>query len=202
MNLAENEQNQGREVVGDSNQVASNSASTHSNHLDEVDGESSESEKDESVIGKLHEFGDYRTYFDSKRMKQQRQDEAYVKWDRERRKLQNQNMQPLLIFSGCTIFVNGHTKPSINEIHRLVILRGGKFLSYLPNKSSATHIVCDRLTPKKNVMFKNCRVVKAQWVVDCVEADRLFGLAAVSTHFGCCIQSKTSRLSTGKSRSG
>lgn len=173
LNLAENEQNQGREVVGDSNQVASNSASTHSNHLDEVDGESSESEKDESVIGKLHEFGDYRTYFDSKRMKQQRQDEAYVKWDRERRKLQNQNMQPLLIFSGCTIFVNGHTKPSINEIHRLVILRGGKFLSYLPNKSSATHIVCDRLTPKKNVMFKNCRVVKAQWVVDCVEADRL-----------------------------
>ncbi|KAG5420161.1 REV1 [Candida metapsilosis] len=137
------------------------------------DDESSESEKDESAIGKLHEFGDYRTYFDSKRMKQQRQDEAYVKWDTERRKAQNETSQPLPIFSGCTIFVNGHTKPSINEIHRLVILHGGKFISYLSNKSSASHIICDRLTPRKNLMFKNCRVVKAQWIVDCVDAKEL-----------------------------
>ena len=156
------------------NQIADDSAPAPRDYAgDGDDGDSSESEKDESVIGKLHEFGDYRTYFESKRMKQQVQDEAYVKWDRERRKLQNQNLQPLLIFAGCTIFVNGHTKPSINEIHRLVILHGGKFLSYLLNKSSATHIVCDRLTPRKNVMFKNCRVVKAQWIVDCVEAGRI-----------------------------
>ncbi|KAI5965818.1 REV1 [Candida pseudojiufengensis] len=141
--------------------------------VSELSDSESESDKDESAIGKLHEFGDYKTYFDSKHMKQQRQDEAYVKWDKQRRKDQNLSSQPTTIFKDCAIFVNGHTKPSINEIHRLVILHGGKFLSYLPNKSSATHIICDRLTPRKNVSFRNCRVVKAQWIVDCVEAKEL-----------------------------
>ncbi|KAI5955061.1 REV1 [Candida jiufengensis] len=140
---------------------------------DEFSDSDSASDKDESAIGKLHEFGDYKTYFDSKHMKQQRQDEAYVKWDKQRRKDQNLDLEPTSIFKNCSIFVNGHTKPSINEIHRLVILHGGKFLSYLPNKSSATHIICDRLTPRKNIMFKNCRVVKAKWIVDCVEANEL-----------------------------
>ncbi|KAI5970313.1 REV1 [Candida margitis] len=176
LKLVDNEQNQEAKGADDKIEPASSPAVAAAVPLDceaRLSEESSESDKDESAIGKLHEFGDYRTYFHSKRMKQQRQDEAYVKWDRERRKQQNKNSQPLPIFLGCTIFVNGHTQPSVNEIHRLVILHGGKFLSYLPNKSSATHIICDRLTPRKNVMFKNCRVVKAQWIVDCIEKNCL-----------------------------
>ncbi|EGW35586.1 uncharacterized protein SPAPADRAFT_132861 [Spathaspora passalidarum NRRL Y-27907] len=119
-------------------------------------------------IGQLHGFGDYATYFHSKHLKQQHQDAAYLEWERKRLKT-----LPKPIFTGCTIFVNGHTNPSINEIHRLVVLHGGKFISYLSSKSSATHIVCDWLTPRKSDMFKNCRVVKAQWIVDCVEKEEL-----------------------------
>ncbi|EER32232.1 hypothetical protein CTRG_03903 [Candida tropicalis MYA-3404] len=138
----------------------------------DIENESEENEAEKSV-GELHKFGDYGTYFRSKHLKQQRQDEEYVKWDLKRRKLQNLDSEPKQIFQGCSIYVNGHTDPSINEIHRLVILHGGKFISYLVNKSSATHIVCDRLTPRKSIEYKNCRVVKAQWIVDSVAKQEL-----------------------------
>ncbi|KAL6450218.1 LOW QUALITY PROTEIN: REV1 DNA repair protein REV1 [Candida maltosa Xu316] len=139
-------------------------------------GEISEDDDDgegQKSVGKLHEFGDYATYFHSKHLKQQKQDEDYVKWDQKRRKLQNLEGEPKKFFEGCSIYVNGHTDPSINEIHRLVILHGGKFISYLSNKSSATHIVCDRLTPRKSIEYKHCKVVKAKWIVDCVEKQEL-----------------------------
>ena len=95
-----------------------------------------------------------------------------MKWDKKRRKLQNVEYEPKQIFKGVH-FVNGHTNPSITEIHRLVILHGGQFVSYMVNKSSVTHIVCDRLTPRKSIQFKNCRVVKAQWIVDSVAQQTL-----------------------------
>ena len=125
----------------------------------DIENESEENEAEKSV-GELHKFGDYGTYFRSKHLKQQRQDEEYVKWDLKRRKLQNLDSEPKQIFQGCSIYVNGHTDPSINEIHRLVILHGGKFISYLVNKSSATHIVCDRLTPRKSIEYKIVELLK------------------------------------------
>ncbi|KAF6071607.1 impB/mucB/samB family protein [Candida albicans] len=147
------------------------------NHVNKIDDKKAlsgdEDDNNKETVGKLHEFGDYATYFHSKRLKQQKQDEEYVKWDKKRRKLQNVEYEPKQIFKGCSIFVNGHTNPSITEIHRLVILHGGQFVSYMVNKSSVTHIVCDRLTPRKSIQFKNCRVVKAQWIVDSVAQQTL-----------------------------
>ncbi|EDK40568.2 hypothetical protein PGUG_04666 [Meyerozyma guilliermondii ATCC 6260] len=134
----------------------------------ESDSSSSEEEK-----YKPSEFGDYGSYFQKKRIKQQETDEAYVKWDRERRKIQGEESFNSEIFKGCAVHVNGHTEPSMAEIHRLVIIHGGTFIGYLLNKGVATHIVCDRLTPRKRIMFKNYRVVKAQWIVDCVAKGQL-----------------------------
>ena len=134
----------------------------------ESDSLSSEEEK-----YKPSEFGDYGSYFQKKRIKQQETDEAYVKWDRERRKIQGEESFNSEIFKGCAVHVNGHTEPLMAEIHRLVIIHGGTFIGYLLNKGVATHIVCDRLTPRKRIMFKNYRVVKAQWIVDCVAKGQL-----------------------------
>lgn len=123
-----------------------------------------------------HEFGDFATYFHNKHLKQQKADKEYIKWDVERRKYQcgDERMEIRKpVFEGCVIHVNGHTVPSINEIHRLVILHGGRFLSHLSSKGSATHIICDRLTPRKKIEFKNYKVVRAQWIVDCVERNDL-----------------------------
>lgn len=132
-------------------------------------------DEDADSIGPAHDFGDYGTYFHNKLLKQQKEDEDFRQWDLRRRQAQGEDKggfkEP--IFAGCVIHVNGHTVPSINEIHKLVVIYGGKFLGFLGNKSAATHIVCDRLTPRKQIQFKNCRVVKAQWIVDCITARKL-----------------------------
>ncbi|CAI5759128.1 unnamed protein product [Candida verbasci] len=136
---------------------------------------SKESPKDEETVGRMHSFDDYKTYFEAKILKQQKKDEEYIKWDQKRREKQglNDGKKPAQIFQGCSMFVNGHTNPSINQLHRMIILHGGKFVNFLVNKSVATHIICDRLTPKKSIEFKNYKIAKAQWVVDCVEKQEL-----------------------------
>lgn len=120
-----------------------------------------------------NEFGDYGSYFQKKRRKQQETDEEYVKWDRKRRMIQGEEQVNSEIFKNCSVHVNGHTEPLLAEIHRLIIIHGGTYIGYLINKHAATHIICDRLTPRKRIMFKNYRVVKAKWVVDCVQAGML-----------------------------
>lgn len=140
----------------------------HNEVDDELDDDNDEDASEEETIGELHKFGDYKTYFENKHAKQQVADDLYVEWENQRK--QNQ-YKPL--FKDCIIYVNGHTDPSINEIHRLVVLYGGKFLSYLTNKSAATHIICDKLTPRKNIEFRNFKVVKAKWLTDSIAQDQL-----------------------------
>lgn len=146
----------------------------------QTDSDSQTSDADVSV-GKLHKFGDYETYFENKRAKQQLADRRYLEWEKKRAEAAQAHgsprQAPQPVFAGCKVFVNGHTVPSINEIHRLVVLHGGVFISYLTNKGAATHIVCDRLTPRKRIQFKNYKVVKAQWIVDCVERRELLNWA-------------------------
>lgn len=139
------------------------------------EGEADDAAADTSYgkVGKQHKFGDYGTYFQNKFLKQQLADQAYVEWDRERRRVLGETEEPSKIFEGCMIFVNGNTVPTLAVIHKLVILHGGKFLNYLHNKGAATHIICDRLTPRKKLEFRNYKVVKAMWIADCVEQNRL-----------------------------
>ncbi|CUM66289.1 uncharacterized protein PRCAT00003951001 [Priceomyces carsonii] len=129
-------------------------------------------DEEDPEVGPVHEFGDFGLYFRNKLIKQQKSDIEYIKWENKRRRREGKD-QLVPVFQGCIIHVNGYTVPSINEIHRLVILHGGKFLSYLGKKSAATHIICDRLTPRKRIEFKNCRVVKAKWIVDSVDKHKL-----------------------------
>lgn len=124
---------------------------------------------DEYGIGKVHEFGDFGNYFRNKHIKQQKADEEYLRWD----KLRNNGVERPQIFANLVFHVNGYTVPSINELHRSMIVHGGVFMSYLTKKSAVTHVICDRLTPRKLVEFKYCKVVRAQWIVDCIEKGKL-----------------------------
>lgn len=143
--------------------------------LANIDQHEAPDSSDEEPVGPQHKFGDYATYFHNKQLKQQASDAKYVQWDRQHRVDQGlaSQLPRKPIFEGCIIFVNGHTSPPISEIHRLVIVHGGQFISYLTNKGAATHIVCDRLTPRKHIEFRNYKVVKAQWIVDSVEKQHL-----------------------------
>jgi len=113
-------------------------------------------------------FGDYGTYFAAKSKAQQVEDEEYLTWDHQRRVEQGLSPELPRIFEGCIIHVNGHTRPGIQTLHKLIILYGGKFIHHLSSKGAATHVIATRLTPRKEIEFKNYKVVKPEWITESI----------------------------------
>jgi DNA repair protein REV1 len=108
-------------------------------------------------------FGGFEDYFRRKKIKLQNLDEE----------IRSTSDEHPPIFRGIVAHVNGYTQPSLNDLHRIIVSYGGGFLQYLDNKTSATHIICSNLTPKKAVEFRQYRIVKPAWVVDSVKAGKL-----------------------------
>ncbi|KAJ3904659.1 hypothetical protein F5879DRAFT_801264 [Lentinula edodes] len=92
---------------------------------------------------------------------------------RKRAKLQIQNKDiagKAGIFHGISIYINGYTNPSIQDLRQLIVHNGGVFQPYLDKKSIVTHIVTNALTPAKIAEWKHMKVVRPEWLVD--SADR------------------------------
>lgn len=141
--------------------------------------EQSESEDEDAnrsnfgQVGAQHQFGDFNAYFENKHRKQQLADQYFVEWEKSRRRANGESSQIPPIFKNCIIFVNGNTIPSLSVIHKAVVLHGGQFLHYLGNKGAATHIICDKLTPRKRIEFRNYKVVRAKWIADSLDEQQL-----------------------------
>ncbi|KAJ2707540.1 deoxycytidyl transferase [Coemansia sp. IMI 203386] len=107
-------------------------------------------------------FGDFHGYFDQRKRKlaEQAEQRASVapKYDQ--------------IFAGVVFHINGYTQPSHSELKLLMIERGGRFLHYL-SKTQVTHIIASSLTMAKEKEFGSYKVVRPEWVVDSVKAERL-----------------------------
>ncbi|KIM49579.1 hypothetical protein M413DRAFT_15584 [Hebeloma cylindrosporum] len=101
---------------------------------------------------------------------------------RKRAKLQIQNAQILSadahegregvisqIFKGLAIYINGHTRPSVQDLRQLIVQHGGIFQPYLDKKALVTHIITCSLTPAKIREFKHMKVVRPEWLVESVE---------------------------------
>ncbi|KAL8255397.1 hypothetical protein R6Q59_033618 [Mikania micrantha] len=80
------------------------------------------------------------------------------------------------VFYGVSIFVDGYTVPSSQELRGYMLKHGGRFENYF-SRQRVTHIICSNLPNSK---VKNLRsfsrglpVVKPTWVLDCVAADKL-----------------------------
>ncbi|CAA6672522.1 unnamed protein product [Spirodela intermedia] len=80
------------------------------------------------------------------------------------------------IFHGVSIFVDGYTVPSSQELRACMLKHGGRFENYF-SRQTVTHIVCSHLPESK---MKNLRsfsrglpVVKPAWIMDSVTANRL-----------------------------
>ncbi|XP_075504709.1 DNA repair protein REV1 isoform X2 [Primulina tabacum] len=80
------------------------------------------------------------------------------------------------IFSGVSIFVDGYTVPSSQELRGYMLKYGGHFENYF-SRRHVTHIICSNLPNSK---IKNLRafsgglpVVKPKWVLDSVAANEL-----------------------------
>ncbi|OWF54110.1 DNA repair protein REV1-like isoform X2 [Mizuhopecten yessoensis] len=95
-------------------------------------------------------------------------------------KLQDQNRTDIKpsgetsnIFKGVAIHVNGYTRPSSDELKRLVLIHGGRYEHYL-YRTRVTHIIATNLTNSKiKDLMKNGKVVRPEWITDSIKAGRL-----------------------------
>ncbi|KAJ7773410.1 hypothetical protein B0H16DRAFT_1714296 [Mycena metata] len=97
---------------------------------------------------------------------------------RKRAKIQIQNSEMITaadtqIFKGISVYVNGWTSPSVQELKALLVVNGGVFEPYLDKKSLVTHIVTCTLTEAKTREFKNMKVVRPEWLTESVKAGTL-----------------------------
>ncbi|XP_037645906.1 DNA repair protein REV1 isoform X2 [Sebastes umbrosus] len=76
------------------------------------------------------------------------------------------------IFSGVSIYVNGYTEPSADELRRLMMLHGGQFHVYY-SRSKTTHIITNNLPNNKIQELKGEKIIRPDWITDSVKAGRL-----------------------------
>ncbi|KAH7890064.1 hypothetical protein F5I97DRAFT_1934831 [Phlebopus sp. FC_14] len=102
----------------------------------------------------------------------------YMHRKRAKLQIQNANMDfgggskegKSALFRGISVYVNGWTKPSVQDLRQLLLKHGGVFQPYLDKKSLVTHIVTCSLTAAKIRDFKHMKVVRPEWLVDSAAA--------------------------------
>ena len=73
------------------------------------------------------------------------------------------------IFSGISIWVNGYTNPSSDELKRLICEHGGKYQHYF-SKTYVTHIIATNLPDGKIRNLKNNdKAIHPNWIIDSVK---------------------------------
>ncbi|KAG1725858.1 hypothetical protein EDB19DRAFT_1897724 [Suillus lakei] len=77
------------------------------------------------------------------------------------------------IFSGLSIYINGWTNPSVQDLRQLIVTHGGVFQPYLDKKSLVTHIITCSLTAAKIKDWKHMKIVRPEWLVDSAAARTL-----------------------------
>ncbi|KAI0034990.1 hypothetical protein K488DRAFT_44193 [Vararia minispora EC-137] len=140
------------------------SPNAHGDHRAEADrpiGHLDEAELDEAVYGAAH-FGDFGEYMRRKRAKLQNQDRQI-----------GEGGEGGGIFKGLAIHINGHTRPSVQELRRLIVSHGGIFRPYLDKKSIVTHVITCSLTPAKIKDFAHMRLVRPEWILESLRLRRL-----------------------------
>ncbi|OMO73962.1 DNA-repair protein, UmuC-like protein, partial [Corchorus capsularis] len=115
-------------------------------------------------------FSDFGSYMVEKNRKLQHQ------FDAEASNSSHSDSSAKPLFHGVSIFVDGFTVPSSQELRRFMLNYGGRFENYF-SRHRVTHIICSNLPDSK---IKNLRsfsgglpVVKPSWVLDSIAANRL-----------------------------
>ncbi|CAK7330023.1 unnamed protein product [Dovyalis caffra] len=118
-------------------------------------------------------FSNFSSYMAEKNRKLQHQFEAEASTSSH-----NGSSSGNLIFQGVSIFVDGFTIPSNQELRAYMLKYGGRFENYF-SRHRVTHIICSNLPDSK---IKNLRsfsgglpVVKPAWILDSIVANKLLG---------------------------
>ncbi|KAL5291389.1 REV1 family protein [Megaselia abdita] len=75
------------------------------------------------------------------------------------------------LFKGISIYVNGHTNPSADELKRIMMVHSGVFHHY--ERSHTTFIIASNLPDVKIRNMNTSKIISPQWVVDCVSAQKI-----------------------------
>lgn len=75
------------------------------------------------------------------------------------------------LFSGISIFVNGLTNPSADELKRIMMTHGGVYHFY--QRSHTTFIIASNLPDVKIRQITSAKIISPQWVVDCLTANKI-----------------------------
>ncbi|XP_035914348.1 DNA repair protein REV1 [Anopheles stephensi] len=75
------------------------------------------------------------------------------------------------LFAGVSIFVNGYTNPSADELKRLMMLHGGVFHHY--KRSTTTYTIASILPDVKVRSITSEIIISPRWVVDCLKEGKL-----------------------------
>ncbi|MEE6470423.1 hypothetical protein FKM82_008964 [Ascaphus truei] len=85
---------------------------------------------------------------------------------------QNKDGTSSAIFNGVSIYVNGYTDPTADQLRHLMMLHGGQYHVYY-SRSNTTHIIATNLPNSKIKELKNEKVVLPEWITESVKAGRL-----------------------------
>ncbi|XP_055530606.1 DNA repair protein Rev1 [Wyeomyia smithii] len=79
------------------------------------------------------------------------------------------------LFAGISIYVNGYTNPSADELKRLMMQHGGIYHHY--RRPTTTYTIASNLPDVKVKSITSEVIISPQWVVDCIENMRIVDYA-------------------------
>lgn len=90
------------------------------------------------------------------------------------------------LFAGVSIFVNGLTDPSSDELKRIMLAHGGIYHTY--QKSNTTFIIASNLPDVKIRQItstSSSKIIKPQWIVDCLKEERIIDYSNYLLYSNC-----------------
>lgn len=119
----------------------------------------------------MHHGGSFGTYMQNKINKLQEQFETDAHAG-----LCEASAEKTCIFQGVSVWVNGRTVPSREEIKHLIAIHGGRFEAYY-SRSTVSHIICSYLPDAKVKHHAKERnptpIVRPEWISDSIKAGQL-----------------------------
>lgn len=87
------------------------------------------------------------------------------------------------LFAGISIFVNGLTNPSADELKRIMMRNGGVYHTY--QRSSTNFVIATNLPDVKVRQITSAKIISPQWVVDCLKENKILDYAKYLLYTNC-----------------
>ncbi|CAG0881056.1 unnamed protein product [Cyprideis torosa] len=106
------------------------------------------------------------------------------------------------LFRGVSIFVNGYTNPSADQLKRLMMLHSGDYHHYY-SRSKTTHIIATNLPDSKiKALQPDQKVVHPNWITESISGGRLLDYRAYLLYTSSSAQGNNQRKLSWNDRSG